>query len=159
MTENTDLLARIADALERLAPPRPAPIDWTRHPAYVWQAGGAREVTTLIAPKLDLLRGIDLQKARVAENVMRLAQGSAGHDMLLWGSRGMGKSALLRAAVLAAQQGHPAAIALVQAGTGALEGLPITIAMGRGIYAAGWKAGSKPGRQMSGLPSHPIAVR
>jgi predicted AAA+ superfamily ATPase len=62
-----------------------------------------------------LLRGIDAQKAMVTDNVLRLAGGLAAHDMLLWGSRGMGKSALLRAAVLAAQQAHPGAIALVQA--------------------------------------------
>ena len=123
MTENTDLLARIADALERLAPEKPGAIDWQSHPAYVWQQNGARPVPVLLAPRLELLRGIDAQKARVTENVLRLAQGSAAHDMLLWGARGMGKSALLRASVLAAQQAHPGAIALVQAGAGALEGL------------------------------------
>jgi predicted AAA+ superfamily ATPase len=35
--------------------------------------------------------------------------------MLLWGARGMGKSALLRAAVVAAASAHPGRIALVQA--------------------------------------------
>lgn len=126
MTDRNDLIARIADALariegtlERLAPPAVPATDWLSHPAYVWDGAGARAVPTLVAPALDLMRGIDAQKAAVVGNVMRLASGSAAHDMLLWGARGMGKSALLRASVAAAQAGDPARpnpnIALVQA--------------------------------------------
>jgi len=122
MTDQGDPLARIADALERLAPARVEP-DWLASPAYVWAGSSARGVPVLEAPALSLLQGIDFQKGRVTENVLRLAQGHAAHDMLLWGSRGMGKSALLRAAILAAQAAHPGRIALVQAGTDALSGL------------------------------------
>ncbi|MDZ7597235.1 MAG: DUF815 domain-containing protein [Desulfobacterales bacterium] len=75
------------------------------------------------APRLDLLRGIDAQKATVAGNVARLAGGHEAHDMLLWGARGIGRSACLRAAVNGAQQGDPGRIALVQAGTDALDTL------------------------------------
>jgi len=119
-----DILTRIAAALERLAPAAVQPTDWLAFPAYVWTGDGARGVAGLVAPRLELLRGIDQQKARVTQNVARLAQGHAAHDMLLWGARGMGKSALLRASVLAAQGAHPGSIALVQAGTDALESLP-----------------------------------
>ena len=49
---------------------------------------------------------------------------SAAHDMLLWGARGMGKSALVRAAVAAAQDPDASQIALVQIGTDALDCLP-----------------------------------
>lgn len=109
------LLARIADALERLAPaPLPA-ADWLAFPAYVWDGSAARGIPSLDAPALGLMQGIDKQKAAVVENVARLAHGAAAHDMLLWGSRGMGKSALLRAATLAAQEAAPGSIALVQA--------------------------------------------
>jgi len=118
-----DILARIADALERMAPERAEAADWLAFPAYVWTGKGARGIAQLVAPRLELLRGIDQQKARVTENVARLAQGHAAHDMLLWGARGMGKSALLRASVLAAQTAHPGSIALIQAGTDALDGL------------------------------------
>jgi predicted AAA+ superfamily ATPase len=48
--------------------------------------------------------------------------------MLLWGSRGMGKSALVRATVLAAQEEAPGQLALVQAGTDALDTLPALFA-------------------------------
>ncbi|WP_423141336.1 DUF815 domain-containing protein [Parablastomonas sp. CN1-191] len=97
---------------------------WDGAPAYVWDGEAARDVPGLTAPPLALLRGIDAQKAAVAENVLRHARGHAAHDMLLWGARGMGKSALVRAAVLAAQEAAPAALALVQVGPDALPGLP-----------------------------------
>lgn len=117
-----DELARIAVALERLTPEAPAATDWLNAPAYVWQ-GTARPVAALQAPPLELLKGIDAQKIAVTGNVDRLAKGHAAHDMLLWGSRGMGKSALLRAAIVAAQTENPARIALVQVAPEALGSL------------------------------------
>lgn len=123
MSDSTDrALERIATALERLAPPAPAPFDWTNAPAFVWDQSGARAVPVLVAPQLALLRGIDAQKEVVVANIARHAAGSAAHDMLLWGSRGMGKSALLRAGVAAAQMGI-GPIALVQVAPDALAGL------------------------------------
>ena len=107
-------LSRIAGALERLAPAARPEIDWTAHPAYVWHRGEARAINVLQAPSLSLLLGIDQQKQAVVENVRRHAVGHAAHDMLLWGSRGMGKSALLRAAICHADETHPGTIALVQ---------------------------------------------
>ncbi len=118
----SDELARIAAALERLAPAAPAAADWLSAPAYVWQ-GSARAVGALQAPPLELLRGIDAQKGAVTGNIARHAQGHAAHDMLLWGSRGMGKSALLRAAVVAAQAEDSARISLVQVAPEALGSL------------------------------------
>lgn len=117
------LLARIADALERMAP-APAPqTDWLAFPAYVWTGSHARGVDRLDAPALDMLRGIEDQKRAVVTNVLRLAAGHAAHDMLLWGSRGMGKSALLRAAIRKGQAEHDDAIALVQVAQDTLSGV------------------------------------
>ena len=115
MSDRNAVLQRIADALDRIAPPAPAPTDWLSHPAYVWQGATTHAVPILEAPALNLIKGIDAQKAAVVGNVERMAAGSAAHDMLLWGARGMGKSALLRAAVAAAASAHPGRIALVQA--------------------------------------------
>ena len=123
MSDKHDLLKRMADALERLAPPPPEPVDWFASPAFVFGNGTVRGIDKLDAPPLDLLRGIGEQKERVVTNVMRLAQGHAAHDMLLWGSRGMGKSALLRSSVAAAQALHPGRIALAQVTHDALPGL------------------------------------
>ena len=124
----SDQLERIAAALERLAPPAPPATDWAAHPGYVWDHAGVRAVPRIDAPPLALLRGIDAQKAAVVGNVTRLANGAAAHDMLLWGARGMGKSALLRAAVAVAQAERPGALALVQAAPDALASLPALFA-------------------------------
>ncbi|QSR16840.1 DUF815 domain-containing protein [Novosphingobium sp. KA1] len=129
MTDQIDALTRIAAALERLAPPPAPAVNWLAHPAYVWTGSEARAVTTLEAPALAMLRGIDAQKERVVTNVERLAQGHAAHDMLLWGSRGMGKSAVIRAAIRAAQDLHPGRIALVQVAQEALHGVTALFAL------------------------------
>jgi predicted AAA+ superfamily ATPase len=60
----TSLLARIADALERMAPPAPPPVDWLAAPAYVWTGQSARGVDHLEAPALGLMRGIDARRPR-----------------------------------------------------------------------------------------------
>ena len=60
MTDQIDVLTRIAAALERLAPPPAPAVNWLAHPAYVWTGSEAREVTTLEAPKLAMLRSCAL---------------------------------------------------------------------------------------------------
>ena len=122
MSDTGSMLARIAAALEAMVPGAGGSTDWLAAPAYVWD-GSARAVHTISAPPLDLLKGIDAQKERVSANVTRLAAGHAAHDMLLWGARGMGKSALLRAAVAAAQADNPGDLALVQIAPDALGSL------------------------------------
>ncbi|ATE66740.1 ATP-binding protein [Rhizorhabdus dicambivorans] len=93
------LLARIADALDRLAPP-PAPhADPAAHPAYVWRDHGLAETRAFAPLPIELLAGIDSQKAALLDNARRLATGAAAHDVLLWGARGAGKSALVKATV------------------------------------------------------------
>lgn len=119
----SDPLERIAAALERLAPASASTTDWLAVPAYVWDGNAARAVGRIEAPALDQLIGIDRQKALVAENVTRLAAGNAAHDMLLWGARGMGKSALVCAATAAAQE--EGTLALVQVAADALPSLPV----------------------------------
>jgi len=124
----TDPLERIAAALERIAP-APRETEWSAAPAYVWDGASARAVARIDAPALDQLIGIDRQKAAVAGNIARLAAGSAAHDMLLWGARGMGKSALVRSATIAAQAAAPGKLALVQVAADALPSLPALFAV------------------------------
>ena len=129
------LLARIADALERLAPPPPPAADPMAHPAYLWR-GDALEAARAFAPlPLDRLAGIDAQKAALVEKCRRLAAGRAAHDVLLWGSRGAGKSALVKAAV-GALQAEGAAIALIEIPTDALATLPRLFALIAGCSRA-----------------------
>lgn len=124
---NGEALERIAAALERLAPPPAAPTDWLAAPAYVWEGERARPVPVLDALPLAALQGIDAQARAVRDNCGRLAEGTAAHDMLLWGARGMGKSALVRAAV-ADVQAAGGALALVQLAPGTLPTFPALVA-------------------------------
>lgn len=125
MAASSDPLERIASALERMAgATAPSPPDWLACPAYVWSGAGARAVSAIEAPPLAVLHGIDRQKAVVLANLQRHAHGAAAHDMFLWGARGMGKSALLRAATRSVQDDTPGALALVQVAGDALDTLP-----------------------------------
>ena len=128
MADANDPLSRIAEALQRLAPQPNAATDWLAAPAYLWTGREGRPIARIEAPPLALLKGIDRQKEAVHRNIARLAAGHAAHDMLLWGARGMGKSALVRAAVLAAQDEATGKLALVQAGTDSLDSLPALFA-------------------------------
>lgn len=116
-------ISRLANALEALAPRSAESDDWQLFPAYVWDASGGRGVGHIAATRLDLIRGIDAQKQMVISNVERLAGGLPSHDMLLWGARGTGKSALLRSAVAASQE-NGRNIALVQVSADSLSSLP-----------------------------------
>ncbi|GAA0669889.1 hypothetical protein FHT00_000521 [Sphingomonas insulae] len=116
-----DPLERIAAALDRLAPPPPPSDNALRHPAYVWR-GDALVAARAFAPlPLDLLIQVDRQKASLLDNLRRLAAGAAAQDVLLWGARGTGKSALVKAAI-GAVQAEGGDIALVE--VTALDTLP-----------------------------------
>jgi predicted AAA+ superfamily ATPase len=122
-----DPLARIAAALERLAPPAPLSADPLAHPAYVWRNGALVAARAFAPLPLDLLTGIDAQKAALVETVHRLARGHAAHDVLLWGARGTGKSALVKSAVARAQA-KGLNVALVELAADALPSLPVLFA-------------------------------
>jgi predicted AAA+ superfamily ATPase len=94
-----DVLARIADALERLAPPAPADLALERADAFVWQADmkGLMPLASVSALPLDLLKGINRSRDTLLENTQRFADGVAANNALLWGARGQGKSSLVKA--------------------------------------------------------------
>ncbi|WP_420141849.1 ATP-binding protein [Sphingomonas sp.] len=120
---NEDLLARIAVALERLAPSPPESADPLGHPAYVWREGVLQAARAFAPLPLDLLEGMDAQRDAVVGNLRRLADGLPAHDVLLWGARGTGKSALVKAGV-GAVQAEGGALALVEVAGDALASLP-----------------------------------
>ncbi len=117
-----DALSRIADALDRIAPPPGAPADPLIHPAYVWRGERLHAAQHFEPLPLALLTGIDAQKEAVLENSRRLARGAAAHDILLWGSRGSGKSMLAKSAI-AALQAEGETLALVEVAPDHLESL------------------------------------
>ena len=97
--DSADALARIADALERLAPPRAEAVDLAAADAFVWHADRGRlsPVPKVNRVEMALLRGIDRVRDTLAENTERFARGLPANNALLWGARGMGKSSLVKA--------------------------------------------------------------
>ncbi len=123
MTDAADPITRIAAALERMAPPPPPAADPAGHPAYVWRDGVLVATRAFRPLALDLLTGIEPQKAAVLQNAGRLADRLPAHDVLLWGARGTGKSSLVKS-VVGALQAEGRDIALVEVGAHALDSLP-----------------------------------
>jgi predicted AAA+ superfamily ATPase len=94
------LLSRIAEALERMAPGKPAPPDLRGFSAFVWHASPPQlePVAHVNRVAMSLLKGIDLTRDILIENTERFAKGLPANNALLWGARGMGKSSLVKAA-------------------------------------------------------------
>jgi len=94
------LLERIANALERIAPPAPAESTMEAADAFVWQAENRSllPVKSVARVEIELLRGVDRVRDILLDNTNRFAQGLPANNALLWGSRGMGKSSLVKAA-------------------------------------------------------------
>lgn len=93
------LLKRVAEALDRLAPP-PAKSPRVDHAeAFVWSAEERRLQGVAVVNRVDiaLLQGIDRQRDILLDNTRRFAKGLPANNALLWGARGMGKSSLIKA--------------------------------------------------------------
>jgi len=90
--------ARIAAALERLAPP-PIASALPAGDAFVWEpaAGGLVPVAQVALVDLSLLKGIEAQRDTLLANTRHFAEGLPANNALLWGARGMGKSSLVKA--------------------------------------------------------------
>ena len=92
------LLKRIADALDRLAPP-PIASALPDGDAFVWEPlqGGLVPVPHVAHVDLSLLKGVENQRDTLLANTQHFAQGLPANNALLWGARGMGKSSLVKA--------------------------------------------------------------
>src|SRR5476649_697557 len=127
-------LSRIAEALDRLAPPAPPSADMGAAEAYVWHAAGHRleAVTKVNRVDLDLLQGIDRQKETLLDNTRRFAKGLPANNALLWGARGTGKSSLVKAVHAAVNAEANSAIALIEIHREDLASLPQLLSRLRG---------------------------
>ena len=104
LTLDTDMieqLRRVLTAVEQVLP-KPVPtIDWSEIHAANWRRRGAGgyldPVPEIEAFHLDDLLGIDKQKQTVEENTCQFLAGLPANNALLWGTRGTGKSTLVRA--------------------------------------------------------------
>ena len=97
-------LERAEAVLARLEPLLPAPrpaIDWGHCLAARWQREGRSGFLLPLDVSLDMrlsdLIGIDQQREQLRRNTRQFIDGMPANHALLWGSRGTGKSSLVRA--------------------------------------------------------------
>jgi predicted AAA+ superfamily ATPase len=111
-----ELVSRVAEALERLAPPPPAKMDLSAADAFVWHPAPPRLAPVPEVSRVDigLLQGVEQQKQILMDNTLRFARGFSANNAMLWGARGMGKSSLVKAAHAAANAAVPGALALIE---------------------------------------------
>jgi predicted AAA+ superfamily ATPase len=132
-----DLIAvatRIAEALERLAPPPAVAVDLGAADAFVWQAqpAGLIPVAAVSRVGIDLLLGIERAKSILLENTLRFARGFPANNAMLWGARGMGKSSLIKAAHAACNAAHPGSLVLIEIHREDIATLPELLRLLRG---------------------------
>jgi predicted AAA+ superfamily ATPase len=103
MNELNEFLRRalpLLDRLEALLPDRVERTAWT-HDAYRWRptsAGGwLQPVAHPHRVALDDLLCLERQKAEMLRNTEQFVRGRPANNVLLWGSRGTGKSTLVKA--------------------------------------------------------------
>jgi len=132
------LLSRVADALDRLAPPAASDPDFDVAEAFVWHPDGERlePVAAVNRVDLDLLLGIDRVRDTLVENTRRFAAGLPANNALLWGARGMGKSSLVKAVHAAvgaaAEAEHGAGLVLIEVHREDVASLPRLLVRLRG---------------------------
>jgi predicted AAA+ superfamily ATPase len=118
------VLERIAEALERLAPPVAAKPAFGKARLFRHDpATGAFRPAPDYPLPLESLVGVDRQKARFVENLERFAKGLPANHALLWGVRGTGKSSLAKAAFMAVAAGS-ADLKLVEVDRDEVTALP-----------------------------------
>ena len=128
------LLHRIADALERLAPGTAPNSDLVATDAFVWHADREwlEPVPVVNRVALGLLRGIDRVRDILLENTQRFAAGLPANNVLLWGARGTGKSALIKAVHAQINEATPHALALIEIHREDIPSLPRLLSLVRG---------------------------
>ncbi len=123
-SDQTPLLTRIAEALERLAPPPRAAADFAGARLFRHEpANGAFHPAPDYPLELASLVGVDRQKARFVGNLERFAKALPANHALLWGVRGTGKSSLAKAAFMAVAAGA-SALRLVEVDRDEVTSLP-----------------------------------
>jgi uncharacterized protein len=134
---NNDLLLRIAEALERIAPVPADSVDVAFHEAFVWTTAPPRlnAVTSVNRVDLLLLKGIDLTRDALLQNTRRFAQGLPSNNALLWGARGMGKSSLVKAAHAEVNREVGGILKIVEIHREDIHSLPQLTTLLRGLVA------------------------
>src|ERR1017187_4549591 len=89
----------LIDRLEALLPASPPAPDWNAI-AFRWRRHNGRAALEAVRHphhiRVDDLKGIDEQKARVLQNTRQFVAGRPANNVLLTGARGTGKSSLVK---------------------------------------------------------------
>lgn len=100
---------RMADALDRIAPPPAGRQDPWQADAFVWhpETQVLHPVARVSRIPLQLLKGLEAQAKALLANTRHHADGLPANNALLWGARGTGKSSLIKAVHAAANDKRP----------------------------------------------------
>ncbi len=94
-------LERVLSSVEMLLPKFVKPIDWSTCYAANWRrhsfSGFLEPVKVTDTTTLDELLGVEQQKTIMINNTRQFLKGLPANNALLWGSRGTGKSSLVKA--------------------------------------------------------------
>lgn len=100
MSQTDQLIQRAETLIERLEAvfsPATGQPDWN-HIAYRWQRNmGLQAIRRPQIVRLDDILCTDLAKAEITRNTRQFVEGRSANNTLLWGSRGTGKSSLIKA--------------------------------------------------------------
>jgi uncharacterized protein len=128
------LLTRLTEALERLAPAAPPPVDLYRAEAFVWHPSPSHLAPVEHVSRVDigLLKGVEQQKGILLENTSRFVRGLPSNNAMLWGARGMGKSSLVKAVHAEVNARAPGCLVLIEIHREDIRSLPSLLNMLRG---------------------------
>ena len=94
-------LERVLGSVEMLLPKAIKPIDWSKCCAANWRrhsfSGFLEPVKVTDTTSLDELLGVEKQKEIMVNNTRQFLKGLPANNALLWGSRGTGKSSVVKA--------------------------------------------------------------
>ena len=92
-------ISRLADALDRLSPPKNQENGFGNDDAFVWDPSkcALKAVVKVNRVPLALLQGIDSQRETLFKNTHNHAKGLPSNNALLWGARGTCKSSVVKA--------------------------------------------------------------
>ncbi|PLX83888.1 MAG: AAA family ATPase [Desulfuromonas sp.] len=94
-------LERVLGSVEMLLPRATKPVDWNTCHAANWRrhsfSGYLEPVKVTDTTRLEELLGVEEQKQTMVNNTRQFLQGLPANNALLWGSRGTGKSSIVKA--------------------------------------------------------------
>jgi predicted AAA+ superfamily ATPase len=128
------LLARLTEALERIAPAPAPPVDLYAAEAFVCHPSPAQLAPVEHVSRVDigLLKGVEQQKAILLANTLRFVRGLPANNAMLWGARGMGKSSLVKAVHAEVNARHPGCMVLIEIHREEVRSLPSLLNLLRG---------------------------